>query len=176
MSLNRIELTIFTRFPSLPAGIRCHVWDCVAMHPRTTNLFPSDPNGVAFAPGYIRWRVPVPAILHTCLESRQRGLRHYSLSTLKSFFDHNTHVYFNFNADVFTLAPWSSTWCLFWSPEAHWYEFNTWPPRARIQNIEVDVRTEYLVTIPPIEHILHFMPSLLRLCIMVQLSWPLRPN
>jgi hypothetical protein len=115
----------FKLFPKLAPELRLKIWTYAACQPRTLLLSDNwdapatDPNRKVIENGN-----DVPAILYTCSEARQEGLKHYTACTKRNSKHNNTHadqalnksqspnhkVYINFNADRFLVSEDQSWW------------------------------------------------------------------
>lgn len=62
----------FPNFGGLPVEIRLRIWRIIALSPRTLGLYIEHAT-------YLHCQNPVPALLHVCQESREEGLKYYSV-------------------------------------------------------------------------------------------------
>ena len=90
----------FPQFSRLPQEIRLKIWDMVTNEPRAVIIHsrPGDPDGGFKSP------TPIPAALHTCLESRELALKKYELtfSARDVYGGHGypARIWFNFEQDM----------------------------------------------------------------------------
>ncbi|KUJ14072.1 uncharacterized protein LY89DRAFT_737067 [Mollisia scopiformis] len=80
----------FTRFSLLPHDLRVDIWKIVTVQPRNLDIWPlrvgtfNYDREIEGQARYATWRYfttqPIPAVLHTTRESREIGLKHYSLN------------------------------------------------------------------------------------------------
>jgi hypothetical protein len=90
----------FPQFSRLPQEIRLKIWDIVTNEPRAVIIHSSsgDPYGGFRSP------TPIPAALHTCLESRELALKKYELTfsarDVRGGLDYPARIWFNFEQDM----------------------------------------------------------------------------
>jgi len=127
VSISQPTVTLFSfkPFPKLAPELRLKIWAYAACQPRTLLLSDNwdapvtDPNRKVIENGN-----DVPAMLHTCSEARQEGLKYYTACTKRNSKQNNIHadqalnksqspnrkVYINFNADRFLVSEDQSWW------------------------------------------------------------------
>ena len=69
----------FPNFEALPVEIRLTIWKTIALTPRTLELYVQQVRYTI----YLHCQNPIPALLHVCNESREEGLKYYSVLELK---------------------------------------------------------------------------------------------
>ncbi|CAG8955823.1 hypothetical protein HYFRA_00011692 [Hymenoscyphus fraxineus] len=119
----------FTRFNDLPLELRLRIWSLASSVPRVVEVRQPHQriirNSVSqfnlltltFVDSWLlgapRVYSPVPAVLHTCQESRHEALRHYTLSlAMKDNLAAGKGSYVNFKKDMLYFGIRSSFFCL----------------------------------------------------------------